>query len=102
MIPQPWDGAEELLERYKVIPREVPALVMVSSDIPAAGAWNHPTTQVDPVTTDFRLISIFDWYTLAPRDFQYLRVRIVQAADRDLIGRDALLEAKDCRVVYEG
>ena len=106
MYPLPPDAAEipgtndgEPLDRYRVHPApRVSALV--SNDIPASGSWGHPVTHLDPSAVDLRLISFFDWETAETRTFQYLRVRIVHANDPTLVGRDALLEASDCRVEY--
>ncbi|RYD40018.1 MAG: hypothetical protein EOP83_35890 [Verrucomicrobiaceae bacterium] len=96
-IPGINDG--EVLDRYRVHPApQISALV--SGDIPAAGTWDHPVTDLDPSAVDLRLISFFDWEMAGPRSFQFLRVRIVHANDASLVGRDALLEASDCRVEY--
>lgn len=96
-IPGTNDG--DVLDRYRVHP--APRIsALVSSDIPAAGTWDHPVTDLDPSAVDLRLISFFDWETAETRAFQYLRVRIVHASDKSLVGRDALLEAADCRVEY--
>ena len=106
MYPLPPEAAEipgtnngEVLDRYRVHPAPRSS-ALVSNDIPAAGTWDHPVTHLDPSTVDLRLISFFDWETAKTRSFQYLRVRIVHANDPTLVGRDALLEASDCRVEY--
>lgn len=96
-IPGTNDG--EVLDRYRVHP--APRIsALLSGDIPASGTWDHPVTDLDPSSVDLRLISFFDWETAGPRPFQFLRVRIVHANDSTLVGRDALLEASDCRVEY--
>ncbi|MCW1884849.1 hypothetical protein OKA04_08925 [Luteolibacter flavescens] len=90
----------EALERYRVTPASPSITALVSTDIPAAETWDHPVTHLDAATVDLRLISFFDWEVSAPRPFQYLRARIIRADDPVLTGRDALLEAADCRVEY--
>jgi hypothetical protein len=107
MYPLPADAAAvagtpdgEVLDRYRVHPAAPRISALVSTDLPAAGTWDHPVTHLDTAAVDVRLISLFDWETSGPRDFQYLRVRIVHANDPALVGRDALLEAADCRVEY--
>ncbi|MEK7951380.1 hypothetical protein [Luteolibacter soli] len=107
MYPLPADAAEvpgttegEVLDRYRVYPESPRISALVSTDIPATGTWDHPVTHLDASAVDLRLISFFDWETADLRYFQYLRVRIVHANDPTLVGRDALLEAADCRVEY--
>jgi hypothetical protein len=90
----------EVLDRYRVHPVSPSVTALVSTDIPAAGTWDHPVTHLDASAVDLRLISFFDWETAGPRNFQFLRVRIVHANDPALVGRDALLEASECRVEY--
>lgn len=48
-----------------------------------------------------RLISFFDWDEIGFRDMRYLRVRIVASPDKELIGRDALIEADSCNVTFK-
>jgi hypothetical protein len=99
-IPGTPDG--DVLDRYRVHPAAPSVTALVSTEIPAAGTWDHPVTHLDASAVDLRLISFFDWETAAPqpRNFQFLRVRIVHANDPALVGRDALLETADCRVEY--
>ena len=97
-IPGTPDG--EVLGRYRVYPVTPLVAALVSTDIPATGTWDHPVTHLDASSVDLRLISFFDWETTEPRNFQFLRVRIVHANDPALVGRDALLEAGDCKVDY--
>jgi hypothetical protein len=96
----PGTPAGEVLNRYRVYPTTPLVAALVSTDIPAAGTWDHPVTHLDASAVDLRLISFFDWETAGPRNFQFLRVRIVHANDPALVGRDALLETADCRVEY--
>jgi hypothetical protein len=97
-IPGTTEG--ELLDRYRVHPSAPRISALVSTDVPAAGTWDHPVTHLDASAVDLRLISFFDWETAETRSFQYLRVRIVHANDPALVGRGALLETDDCRVEY--
>jgi hypothetical protein len=97
-IPGTTEG--QVHDRYRVHPAARRVSALVSTDIPAAGTWDHPVTHLDASAVDLRLISFFDWETASQRAFQYLRVRIVHANDPALVGRDALLEASDCRVEY--
>ena len=107
MYPLPQDAREvpattdgEVLDRYRVHPVAPRVAALVSTDIPAAGTWDHPVTHLDASAVDLRLISFFDWESAGQRAFQYLRVRIVHANDSTLVGRDALLETGDCQVEY--
>lgn len=107
MYPLPEDAAAipgtpdgEVLDRYRVHPVASRIAALVSTDNPAAGSWDHPVNHLDATAVDLRLISLFDWEMAGPRNFQYLRVRIVHANDPSLVGRDALLDAADCRLEY--
>ncbi|MCW1926097.1 hypothetical protein OKA05_26295 [Luteolibacter arcticus] len=107
MYPLPPDAAAvpattegEVLNRYRVYPAAAQTSALVSTDIPAAGTWDHPVTLLEASAVDLRLVSFFDWETAGTRDLQFLRVRIVHANDPSLVGRDALLETSDCRVEY--
>ena len=109
MFPLPPEAAAmsgsadgEVLDCYRVLPAAPQVSALISTDIPAAGAWDHPVTRLDAAAVDLRLIAVFDWDTAGPRDFQFLRVRIVHADDPGLVGRDALLDADTCRVEYAG
>lgn len=101
-IPGSAEGPGEVLEHYLVRPTTPRIPAMISSDVPAAGTWDHPVTALDACEVDLRLISVFDWESGGPREFRFLRVRIVHAGDPDLTGRDALLDADECRVEYVG
>jgi hypothetical protein len=92
------ESGAEVLDAYRVELASADTTVLVSSDLPAAGAWDHPVPRLDPATTDLRLIAPADLG--GAREFQFLRVRIVRADAADLAGRDAGVEADCCRIGY--
>ncbi|MBI3987913.1 MAG: hypothetical protein HY343_13395 [Lentisphaerae bacterium] len=99
-IPHLWDPGKTVLAQYQVVGNFDRLVLMINRDKPASGYWDHPTQYVLSSAVDLRLIALFDWDQLGFRDFRYFRVRIIKADDPDLVDRDALAEAADCRVEY--
>jgi hypothetical protein len=95
-----WDADRTVLDCYHVAGKSNDLNLMIARDIPHYCYWDHPIKRVDTSTVDLRLISFFDWDTLGPRDFRYLRVRISNADNADLVGRDALVDFTDCDIVF--
>ena len=95
-----WDAGKTVLDCYHVTGRFDELDLMIARDRPASGYWDYPIKRAGTSTVDLRLISLFDWDTLGFRDFRYLRIRIVTADNPALVGRDALVEVADCRIIY--
>ncbi len=100
-IPHLWDGENKVLSGYHIKGKNNEVFAMINRTIPAAGYWDHPIQRVKSDETDIRLISLFDWDEIGFRDMRYLRVRIVASPHKELIGRDALIEADSCIVTFE-
>jgi hypothetical protein len=100
-IPHLWNGENKVLSEYQVKGKNKTLAAMINRTLPATGYWDHPIQQIKSDETDVRLISFFDWDELGFRDMRYLRVRIVASPNKELIGRDALIEADSCNINYE-
>ncbi len=100
-VPHLWNGENKVLSEYHVTGKNKELVVMINRTIPAAGYWDHPIQQINSEETDIRLISFFDWDEIGFRDMRYLRVRIVASPNKELIGRDALIEADSCNIRFE-
>jgi hypothetical protein len=74
---------------------------MINRSIPPTGYWDHPIQQIKAEGTDIRLISFFDWDEIGFRDMRYFRVRIVTCPNKEIEGRDALIEADSCNVTFK-
>lgn len=62
--------------------------------------WDCPVTRASNPEIDLRFISFFDWNKYGVADLSYLRVRISDfPRHSDLVGRDALVEVSNCRVL---
>jgi len=100
-IPHLWNGENKVLSEYHVKGKNKELVAMINRSIPATGYWDHPVQQFNSEETDVRLISFFDWDELGFRDMRYLRVRIVASPSKEIVGRDALIEADSCKVTFE-
>lgn len=64
--------------------------------------WDDPTSRLDADGLRLALVGNFDWDDFAERAFQYFRVVIESTSHQThLLGREALVEVKDVRIVYE-
>jgi len=99
-IPHLWSNESEMPAQYRLESDSPQLPVMINRDPVAGGYWDHPTVVVEPACVSLGLIGLFDWDELGFRDFRYFRARILSADDHDLIGRDALVEAEYCRIVF--
>jgi hypothetical protein len=100
-IPHLYDPEQNVLNEYRIIGRSETIPIWINRTKPASGYWDYPIKVVQNDTTDLRLISIFDFDNLGFRDFGYFRVRIVRSNEMDLEGRDALVEVKYCKVLFD-
>jgi len=82
---------------FHVLPLSLQPTLQISD---GPGRWDYPVTWVEASEVELRLISLFDWDEQGFRDWRYYQVRIVKATNLDLVGRNALIEANDCRVVF--
>ncbi len=96
-----WNGDNKVLSEYHVKGKNEELVVMINRSIPAAGYWDHPVQQIKSEETDARLISFFDWNEIGFRDMRYLRIRIIASSNKDIVGRDALVEADSCNVTFK-
>ena len=99
-IPHLWSNESGMPSQYRLEPDCAQLPIMINRELCAEGYWDHPTTTVEAGSVGLALIGLFDWDELGFRDFKYFRARILTAADPDLIGRDALVEACYCRVLF--
>jgi hypothetical protein len=100
-IPHLWNGENKVLPEYGVQGKNAELIAMINRAIPATGYWDHPVQKVKSEEADLWLISFLDWDEIGFRDMRYLRVRIVASPNKELIGRDALIEADSCNVIFE-
>jgi hypothetical protein len=100
-IPHLWVGEVKVLSDYRVRGNDPNVPIMISRTIPSSGYWDYPVQRINSEQTDIRLISVFDWSELGFRDMRYFKVRIVASLNKDIVGRDALVEANNCRVLFE-
>ncbi|HYD49146.1 MAG TPA: hypothetical protein VEB21_12395 [Terriglobales bacterium] len=63
--------------------------------------WDHPSKEMTIASgMVLHFINFFDWSSYGPRDLQYCHTRIVACElDRDLVGRDALVETRHVRIL---
>jgi hypothetical protein len=101
-IPHLWDGENKVLLEYHVKGKEKELVAMINRTIPASGYWDHPIQRIKPEEADMRLISFFDWNEIGFRDIRYLRVRIIASGNNEIVGRDALIEADSCHIIFSG
>jgi len=99
-IPHLWNGENKVLLEYRVNGKNTELVAMINRSIPAVGYWDHPIQNVKSEETDLRLISFFDWDEIGFRNMRYLRVRILASSNKELIGRDALVEADSCTIKF--
>ncbi len=57
-----------------------------------SGYWDHNADRVKSSDVDLRFIDFFDFNIQGYRDFEYYRVRILNAPDKTIVGRDALIK----------
>jgi hypothetical protein len=100
-IPHLWNGEINVLSEYYVMGKNKELVAMINRTIPASGYWDHPVHQIKSEETDIRLISFFDWDEIGFRNMRYLRVRIVASSNKEILGRDALVEADNCNVTFK-
>lgn len=100
-IPHLWDPEKDVLSEYKIEGTNDRLPTIINRDKPASGYWDYPVEYIVPEKTDLRLISCFDFDQLGFQDIQYLRVRIIGSDNPELIGRDALVEIKYCKIIFD-
>jgi len=92
---------KQVLREYRIVGTDETLATMISRNIPNDGAWDHPTKFVKTASVDLRALSLYDWDEIGFRDYRYFEVRIISAKQKNLIGRDALVEANACRVILD-
>lgn len=100
-IPHLWSDESEMSTQYRVETSLEVLPILINRDLEAGGYWDHPTKRVRSDSTKLGLVGIFDWDEVGFRDFRYFRVTILEAGDQELVGRDALVEASDARVIFD-
>lgn len=98
------DPKKDCFQLLSVVPdstEEVPIMInRPSSD--GNKYWDDPVTRVRATDIALEFLECFDWNQIALRDFVYYRVRIKSFPNHPgLIGREALLESRYCRVLME-
>ena len=100
-IPHLWDGENKVLYEYQIVGRTDRVPIAINREKPASGYWDHSTDVLENSAIDMRLITILDFDQLGFRDFKYFRVRILRSSDKDIEGRDGLIEAEYCKVLFD-
>ena len=100
-IPHLWSKESEMTAQYRVETELEDLSILINRDLDAGSYWDHPTKRVRSDSTKLGLVGTFDWDEVGFRDFRYFRVTILEAEDQELVGRDALVEASDCRVIFD-
>lgn len=98
------DLEKDFLKYIHVVPEsagEVPIMInRPSSD--GNKYWDEPITRVKASDVSLEFIGYFDWNQVASRDFAYVRAKIKSFSKHpDLVGREALLETRYCRMVFD-
>lgn len=64
--------------------------------------WDYPLKTIRPPDATLLFIDYFDFDVLGSREFEYCLVRIVESkAFPEIIGRDALINSKDVKIVLQ-
>jgi hypothetical protein len=92
---------------FRVVPRHPGVRVPIMISKPRAGDrnqyWDDPVNQVSESDAELEFLDYFDWDELSTVDFQYYRIRITAfPAQAHLVGREALLEHQNGRVLWVG
>ncbi|MEN8265223.1 MAG: hypothetical protein ABFR82_17390 [Nitrospirota bacterium] len=67
--------------------------IKINREVNPSGYWDHPVDTILTPDVDLRFIDYFDFNLLGIRDFEFYRVRILDAPNElDIIGRDALIK----------
>jgi hypothetical protein len=97
-----YDQAKKPLSFLHVVPLPETAIpIDINREKVRSGYWDHPVNRVYAQDVDLRFIDFFDFDLLGFRDFEYYQVRIVEARDKDLVGREALIECRYSKVLAE-
>lgn len=76
--------------------------IQIAREKANARYWDHPVNIIKPGDSDMRFVDFFNANTTGSRDYEYCRVRIVASSVYpDTVGRDALLEWKDVRIMLD-
>lgn len=90
---------------YHIVPQgvgPVPILIQCPREGDRNRYWDDPVKEVKASDAEFHFLDFFDWDQLGYADFQYYRVRIVAFPSKPhLVGREALIEHKNARVVLD-
>ncbi|MDP0496936.1 MAG: hypothetical protein Q7Q73_12105 [Verrucomicrobiota bacterium JB024] len=80
----------EPLDFIKVSFRGVDKAELLVSGLAGNGQWK--SVSVGSSDVDLTYLDFFDWSELESRDFQYVRVRISEAANPEIVGKDGLVD----------
>lgn len=79
---------------FEVPPRGLP--VLRAEHVPEMNVHQWEETRLTTLEIDLRFVEFFDFANLdGPRDFRYVKVRVLGAATPGLVGKDLLIEALD-------
>jgi hypothetical protein len=85
--------------RVEIASPEAELLVNKNPQNDPGKIWGVPIMRLKPGQQQLRFIAFFDWYKLAPRDFQLLEVLIERMdAQPELVGRHGLVRLADCSI----
>jgi hypothetical protein len=98
------DPKKDCFHLLSVVPdsaEEVPIMInRPSSD--GNKYWDDSITRVRAADIALEFLECFDWNQVASRDFVYYRVKIRSFPKHpNLVGREALLESRHCRVLID-
>lgn len=85
-------------QRIRIVPIHDSVRIMINRGAAGGGYWANPIDRIG-TTVDLRFIEYFDWDQIGILELQYYRVKIAEFPHHpELIGREALIECRECRV----
>ncbi|MFN0078498.1 MAG: hypothetical protein ACKVY0_18730 [Prosthecobacter sp.] len=97
-----WSPSPLPLHGFCIVPLvEDGTPISINRDMPRSGYWDHPIALIRPSEVELHLLRFFDFDQLGCREFCYYEVVIhASATYPDLVGRDALIEVRNARVLF--
>lgn len=88
----------ELLSFMRVVPDGAASILMNREIDSGYWDWRHPLPKVQAEDVDLRMFHFFDWDSLGPRNYDYVRVLILDSARYpEANGKHALIASDEVR-----
>ena len=90
-----------VLTFLKIVPASDSGVpIQISRELAPSSYWDYPIKTIKPCDVEFGFIGFFDPSPLDIRDLEYFLVYILDAKNKDLVGRRALIQYKYAKVYY--